>query len=777
MDTQITFADLSQCADEKIHLPGSIQPHGVLLTLLEDSLSIAQASQSAFGAFGLGPEDLIGQPLSILIGESEQARIGKMLATQSLINLNPLRLVVNCTSGQKAFLACVYKSDGLLVFELESATQFEPLDSMAFLRSTNDAVTSILACNNTKELLQSAADFVRKLCAFDRVMIYLFDKDWNGTVEAESKIDNVASFLGFRFPASDIPAQARELYRRNTLRLSIDVNAPQSFIVPANNPLTGQPLDLSESMLRSMSPIHIEYLKNMNVAASMSISLTSGGELVGLVACHNERATQVEYRARQACDVLARLVSMRLDSLREREKFSRLSQLRGAREELLKDCHDHDDLPAAIASSDKLLDIVGAGGAAFVWDERYLLSGDTPDQHQVTELIKNISITMTGPIFASDQLSGQFPFARSFESSSSGMLALRLATSGSRWVLWFRPAVLSEISWAGNPAKPAITGSDMRIHPRKSFERWKQQITGQSAAWSDAEIQNALELQPGILDMELSSVERKLNLDLTHKVDELKRLNLEQESLSKQLTLARDAALDASQRKSEMVSVVNHDLRAPLTSIKGSLDILGSGMFALEPDAAELVKIAQNSANYLLDLIKSLLNLDNIESTNFKIDKTEVLLADLIKDAFQLVGATAQSASINLVSTAEPLTVFADKERILQVLVNLISNAIKFSPPQSQIVVSSSPTDKGCLVKVTDQGRGIPEDSRELIFQRFKQVETADRTEKGGIGLGLAICKAIVEAHGGSIGVESSVGKGSTFWFILPSPSQPGTNQ
>ncbi len=746
----------SQCAEEKIHIPGAIQPHGVLIAVIELTLSIVQVSESAFTIFGIASQDLIGQPLKSLIGSEQEAELSRRLLSD-IVLLNPLRLAVNCKSGKTEFEAVAHRSDGLLIIEFEEAACLQPEQSLDFFRTSNKAIAQVLACTSRQQLLKSVADFVRTLTGFDRIMIYLFDTEWNGTVLAESKAAEAKSYLGLKFPAGDIPAQARELYKRNRLRLLVDVNAVPSPLHPSNNPLTSSALDLSGSILRAMSPVHVEYLKNMEVAASMSLSLISNGELRGLIACHHTSAKFVDYRVRQACDFLAQLVSLQIAAIEERETFKKLAELKDARNDLLLHVSDQVDLPLAIAGSGRLLQIVGARGAAVVWNERCFLVGKTPDQRQIAGLVADLADTSL-PVFVSDNTSKHLPSAQSVASSASGMLAIRIATSGSKWLLWFRPEQLDEVSWAGKQEEPGDAG--MHLHPRKSFALWKERAIGKSVPWLSCEVQSALELRTDILEITLSILEKKRATDLERQVKE-------SDLLSQELLLARDAARQASQQKTEMVSVVSHDLRAPLTSIRGALSLLDSGVCDA-PEAAELVTIAFTSCDYLLNLINNLLNLDTIESGGITIEKLEISTSKLIDDAFQLVRASAESQGITLVAEVESVTVIADKERLLQVLVNLISNAIKFSPAQSQIVVSGQSSRAGTTIRVTDHGRGIPLEFRQSIFEKFKQVEDSDRSQKGGAGLGLAICKTIVEAHGGSIGVESEVDKGSTFWFTLP---------
>lgn len=261
--------------------------------------------------------------------------------------------------------------------------------------------------------------------------------------------------------------------------------------------------------------------------------------------------------------------------------------------------------------------------------------------------------------------------------------------------------------------------------------------------------------------MVLSNADRKHAADLVLQVKAL-------DSLSQELLVTRDAALEASKRKSEMVSVVSHDLRAPLSSIKGSLSLLNNGSYAIDSDGAELAAIAYTSCDYLLNLINDLLDLESIESGGITLKKSEVPVQQLVDDAFRLVRSVAKAKCISLVADVGTMTVFADKERLLQVLINLLSNAIKFSPPDSQVIVTAQASNGVVNISVADQGRGIPPELTQSIFDRFTQAQATDRQDKGGAGLGLAICKAFLEAHGSAIRVESEEGKGSTFLFSLP---------
>lgn len=759
--------DLSKCAEEQIHIPGAIQPHGALLVVTESNMQIVQVSESVGVLFGVTPGDLLGKALETLIGSIQQRQIQQLLAQRGPEVLNPLALKVGGQEDEKLFNAVMHRVDDVLVIELEPSESELPVDAIEFFRTGYAAITESLQSCSTQELYQRAADYVSVITGFDHIMVYLFDKDWNGTVVAECA-NELERYLGLVFPASDIPAQARQLYARNSLRLLVDVNAGRSRLIPANNPVLANPLDLSGAILRSMSEVHIEYLKNMGVAASMSISIMANDELKGLIACHHPRPKHVTYQQRQACDFLAKLISLKSVSLAERENFRNQNELRVARKEVVSQLAGSDDISECLNQSGQfLLQVAGARGVAVVWDGQCKTFGLTPTSSDLEQLVAWLREDRHGVVRAVESLSEDFEPANSYRGIASGLLAVKLTSDGTGYLLWFRPEQVQEINWAGDPEKPVEPHPSARIHPRKSFEVWKQQVTGRALPWLSAEIESALELRMAVLDVALSLVERKRAQDLQLQVSELNRLNQELEALSKELGYARDAAMDASRRKSEMVSVVSHDLRAPLTSMKAALGLLSVGVHSAAA-SRELIDLAHRSSGYMLALINGLLDLDKLESGSIELNKVELKVSDIFQQTIELLTSTARVSDTELRALPTELTVLADNERIIQTAVNLVANAIKFSPVGGFVELSAVEDNDAVTVNVRDNGRGVPEVQLNTIFDRFTQVETADYTEKGGAGLGLSISKALVEAHGGTIGVDSEVGKGSTFWFRLP---------
>ncbi|MBY0551817.1 MAG: GAF domain-containing protein [Candidatus Obscuribacterales bacterium] len=457
--------DLDRCATEKIHIPGSVQPHGVLLCLNVRDLKIVQASESSASVFGRPTSELIGASLESIVGKDTEAAIKRHFSGENLQPSRPLNVLVNTGDSPDAFDLVAHQSDGCLVLEFERSVPLDVAEALKFLQAKDTALHKVLACTTAQELLDFVAEYVRSITGFDRVMIYLFDREWNGIVQAERKLEGEVGYLGLRFPASDIPPQARDLYARNCLRLLVDVDAVPAPIEPTLNPLTGEPLDLSYSILRSMSPLHIEYLKNMNVRASMSVSLVANGELRGLIACHHSSARHVNYGIRDTCEFLARLVSLQLNILQQRDHSRMMMSLQDARRDLILHASGEKDFISAIAGSGKLLKVARAQGAAIVWDEQVFVVGETPDQQSIAKVAHELTRTVTGPLFATECLSNSMPWTKELMSCASGLLSIRMSAVGSRWILWFRPEQVAEVKWAGNPEKPVDIDNHKRLHP------------------------------------------------------------------------------------------------------------------------------------------------------------------------------------------------------------------------------------------------------------------------------------------------------------------------
>jgi light-regulated signal transduction histidine kinase (bacteriophytochrome) len=501
--------DLDNCEREPIHIPGAIQPHGVLLGLREPDLQVVQVSANVAQLIGAEPGDVLGRPLhDVVVGELAAA-LAEAARTPGDPDHYPLSSSLDVGGVPFAVDALLHRSDGLLVVEVEPGAG--PLTVDRTYRATRHAVGRINRATVPADLFAIAAEEVRRLTGFDRVMVYRFDEEWNGEVVAEDRADGLNSFLGLRYPASDIPAQARALYRRNWLRLITDVGYRPAPLVPVDNPVSGRPLDLSHSTLRSVSPIHVEYLRNMGVSASMSISLIDRDELWGLIACHHYSGPhRPPYEVRAAAEFLGQALSLRLVASTGAEELRRAVELRSRLAELTAAVAGESQSAATILTQGRpsLLDLVEATGAATLLDGVYAAVGDLPPEPLVRQLVDGLADGTE--VVAVDSLPITRPEMAGHKDTLCGALVLRLTSD--QFVVWARPEQVRTVDWGGDPHNKAIAareGDSVRLSPRKSFERWREIVRLRSQPWSSADTEMAAQLRHNLLDALYGRARRK----------------------------------------------------------------------------------------------------------------------------------------------------------------------------------------------------------------------------------------------------------------------------
>jgi chemotaxis family two-component system sensor kinase Cph1 len=469
-------SDLTTCDREPIHVPGAIQPHGVLIALDTDTMTAVMVSANVGEMLGVEPEDGLGRALSAFVGP--EAAVEITLRVREWAPGEPL--IVTLPADRPGSLAgheldvTLHESGSRLVVEME--TWGRPRSVMLSYQSARGAMARLSVGRTIDDLVSQLAVEVRVLTGFDRVMVYRFDREWNGEVVAEEKRDDLGSFLGLHYPATDIPAQARRLYTLNWTRLIADVGYAPVHLHPVLDPGTGAPLDLSHSTLRSVSPIHLEYLANMGVGASMSVSLVVDGKLWGLVACHHYSGPhRPSQDARAAAEFLGQVASQQIaereradareDALRAQTSLARLTaKVSGA-----------DDPLTTLMNDVMLLDLVNASGAALLTRGRYLAVGDTPGRATVERVVAQLLTPPYGEPASTDRLGELVPGV-----PAAGALAL--GSSPDSWLVWFRPELPRIVNWGGEPtAKQDQPG--VRLSPRKSFDLWREVVSGRSNPW------------------------------------------------------------------------------------------------------------------------------------------------------------------------------------------------------------------------------------------------------------------------------------------------------
>lgn len=485
---------LKRCETEAIHLIGRVQPHGCMVIIgPAPDWRVLQVSANLPDFFPVTPEAALGTPLKSLIGEEQAAELAQLLLDAS--SPQALSHLVYSVIGERVLelQTGIHRTQGLICLEFEPIRRpYQARDLLELFNPVRKGIGELDAAATAEKCCQVAAELVRSLTAFDRVMVYRFDQNWEGEVVAESRSESAASYLGNRFPAGDIPPQARQLYTRNLLRLVCDVDAEPSPLFPAENPLLGCVPDLSMAVLRAFSPVHVEYLRNMGVGASLSISILLDDRLWGLIACHHEKPAFVTHPVREMLEFAGKLISMKLAGLEARKKLVRSHFLGQVMTALVSDLYSA-DIPslAILKHREAILGLVDASGALVVVDgERYPV-GRIPSERQVDDLLEWLSRRTEAKSFATDHLAAAYEPAAAFSDNAAGLLATPIGPSMRSAVLWFRPEKPRTVNWAGAPEKRLAEDAqgELRISPRKSFAVWTETWRQRSDPWMPEEVQ------------------------------------------------------------------------------------------------------------------------------------------------------------------------------------------------------------------------------------------------------------------------------------------------
>jgi len=529
--------DLTNCDREPIHVPGSVQPFGFLIALTSD-FTVALASENVGSFIGEDCADVLGRPIADLISGDAigaiRARVDYLAGPDAVERVFGVVL----QKDGRPFDVAIHFSGAYLVVEAEPSVVEEDVNSGDLVRLMLERLRKTKGVN---DLAIEAARQLKVLTGFDRVMVYRFHPDGSGEVIAESARPGLEPFLGLHYPASDIPRQARILYQRNWLRIIADVEAAPVPLcsVPSHNPGL---LDLSMSVLRSVSPIHIEYLKNMGVDASMSVSILREGKLWGLFACHHYDARHLSFERRTAAELFGQMFSWILES-REREvDVAYEARAHQVQEKLLEVAASHAHSRGAIA--DFIADyraMIDCDGIA-VWSDGHLtLSGDTPVEEEVMELIGFINRTSPGRICASAEIAKVYAAGESFRDRAAGFLAIPISRTPRDCLIFFRREILRSVNWAGDPNKAYDVGPHgPRLSPRKSFEAWQEVVRGQSKPWTNADLHIAESLRVTLLEVILQLAD-----------------------------LAARERRTAQERQELMIAELNHRVRNILSLVRG----------------------------------------------------------------------------------------------------------------------------------------------------------------------------------------------------------------
>jgi light-regulated signal transduction histidine kinase (bacteriophytochrome) len=652
-------------------------------------------------------------------------------SSKNLESFNPFVLELD----KNPYNVIITVSGDQLLFEFEPAVA----DEFDTQKTIGKAISRILADKTLSSLLENAAQEVKKIIHYDRVMVYRFNEDGHGEVVAEAKEDYLAPFLGLHYPASDIPKQARELYKLNLTRIIADVDSvPSAILTSADNVM---PLDLTHSELRAVSPIHIQYLKNMGVKASFSISLISKGELWGLIACHNYTPKFINFKARDASKLIAQILSSALEYRQGEEDAERFTSLAANSSRLVSFIENEGLLVNTLTSKETTIkDVTSASGAAFIFENGITTVGYTPDEDQINAIAAWLFKNMQDSIYYTHRFPEIFEPAKAYSDKASGILACILSRELKEMIIWFKTERIHEVHWAGDPEKPVEVGADgvAQLSPRKSFEAWTQIVRHTSEKWNRSEITAVVNIREHII------------LAIKRRANEIRLLN--------------EKLISAYDELDSFSFTVSHDLRTPLSSIKSYAELLLTTNKSLDANARNILERIRKSTDRMTFLINEVLNyarIGRVEVQRVPVDMGKVM--EEIKHDI----ASAFKVDQHRIVVGETPEIKGDPSMIQQVFNNLVNNAVKYSAKSEnqKVTIEGKLINNEIVYSVEDNGIGIDINYYSRVFELFKRMDNVEHYE--GTGVGLAIVKRIVDRHEARIWFESTLGMGTTFYVAF----------
>lgn len=750
---------IANCDQEPIHALGSIQPHGALLCLdAAGRLLAASATASqwlgclpALGTrfderhFDATARQLLTHALqhpqepqeSTECGRGGDTHVGGIgldggdkdsdnvndnaddnasgNATDKRTDNNASLAVDGTLSGtqiavETRFDLVVHWSGDVLIAEWEqiapdapSAGHYAVLAQRAIQRlqeRDHDAVEA---------LIQDAVEAVRTMTGFDRVMGYRFLQDDSGEVIAEARRDDLSPFLHQRYPAGDIPAQARRLYVLHPIRQIVSVAASPVTIQPSVHPMTGQVFDLSHSILRSVSPIHIEYLTNMGVGASMSISIVINGRLWGLIACHHMREYRVPLAVRLSCTVLTQVLSILIERTEFKRRMEAEARANALSQEVAHCIEDASDLATGMmAASEPIRQLVECDSLAVLIDQRVVFS-DAASPRGLFELAQFMSDRHIEKVVAKsiDEELPDLPRPLTRSGEAAGLLAIQVVAEARITVIWLRDELVETIRWAGPPGKVVASGPNgRRLTPRGSFEVWQQTVRGSGREWQAIDRTAARGLKAVFQDVALERL---------------------RESDRERMTL---------------LATLGHDLRDPLQAINLAVQLMGKGVVS-STDTAKRVEGStrrmQSLISYILDVsrIRSGIGL-GLERRPTSMDTVLHTMVDEMRFTYPAIRLELQSDMLGMVDL--------DEDRFAQGLSNLLSNARQHGDTTAPIVIEARRLKTSIRIAVRNRMRQRPSVPFRRLIDPFKGGGL-NLNNRSGLGLGLFIANAIFTGH------------------------------
>lgn len=745
------IVNLTNCEQEPIHIPGSIQPHGFLLGLKDDTLLIDYCSANTAEYLNLFHSQLLGQKFSDIFGEAAANTLKEYAANGFMLSSTLLKLTLMGVD----FLCTLHKNDDDIYILEGEPVSLHVRAPHEIYDQTSQFLGYMHETHSLAELCQLVAQGTRQITGYDRVMVYRFDKDFNGEIFAESCREDLEPFLGLRYPHTDIPAQARELYKRNLLRLIYDIDYTPIPIYTIDD-AEGKNLDLSLAILRSTSPIHVKYLHNMGVGATLTISLLYKKQLWGLIACHHYSPKNLSPELRLAAQLQGHFITSQIDVRQASEEYEYARKTAIATEKMNSyQLFKATDLQK-IVEAPQLLELCNAAGVSIVFGNTVYKHGFTTDDAKILELADFMAAHTAHGTLSTDKLVDYLPHFHECK-DASGIIYHSLDIDNNNCIIWYRPETQTEVKWAGDPKK-SIEKDENGLSPRRSFALWKEIVDCMSKPWLRPEIESAASYA--------YSLQRQINLLI---------ISQEEEKYRKLSELLK-------QTNSELENInwiSTHDLQEPLRKIQ----LIASRILIREKSIPETVEDAikrmNSSAGRMQTLLIDILKYTRLKHTDEVLITVDVnaLLEDVQLDMEETIIEKNAEIFIDRLPEVQGIPFL-----LRQLFSNLVANSIKYAAPERkpQIKITASeelqpynPDEPESLYRVfyvADNGMGFEQQYAESIFNIFTRLHNIP--DHKGSGVGLALCKKIMQNHNGHIAATSAVNEGTVISLYFPVSNQ-----
>jgi chemotaxis family two-component system sensor kinase Cph1 len=757
--------DLTTCDKEPIHLIGAIQPHGAMIVVDKDTMVVEFVSTNTVSFLSAEPEEILGKRLSNLIGEENTKYLSDLPVNPSSPEvLKPWFMSFSGADGKLIQSECLAhrNKDHLILEFLQPEPAPAPVWEDELLR--REIVSELVKPGVLEDLTEASAKLIRDVTGFDRVMIYRFAEDKHGEVIAEST-NRPDSFLGLHYPASDIPDPARRHFILNMIRSIPDINCENVPIISrkgvAADAKSASPLDLTYSKLRAVAPVHVEYLNNMGVHASLSISLVTNNELWGLIACHHYDKRLISSSRLRFAELLGSTTSALLQSIENTKKLQKSIRAEETAHAVERQARSGAKLKALIhENASKLMDLIDAQGAILQLGGELNTFGPAKD----TSLdITRLHDLVVDGVATTSQLSSVIDMSEQQIQTAAGAAFLELSEDGREFLVFLRKQFDQTINWAGKPDKFETKTAEgaTRLSPRGSFALWREERRGKSRPF-DAMDLDALRIVRRAL-FALNSLEHEHKAREAQKIAEAEELQL------------RHALLEAARASSmgELASAIAHELNQPLSALANYIsacqqEFKNAGI-ELPEAARQLIEDAVAETVRAGDLLRRVRNF--VSRGDLKSEYID--LNEAIRQGVDLAFASNSPSNfrVNLLLDKQLQKIWADPLQISQVILNLVKNSLTAMENSEKRVLTIEVTHKQqtAMVMVRDTGSGISPEMRKNLFEPFCTSTPM------GMGIGLSLCRSIIEAHGGRIWMEPTA-NGAVIAFQLPIHADPNGN-